>query len=91
MLFGVTLSIKTSVDKEVRESRMQNEINLFEEEEDEDDTLNSEVFSGLNANEPLTVNKLRVKKTSKRHESNKKSSIMNVESDSRSRGSNISK
>ena len=31
MLFGVSISIKTSVDKAVRESRLQNEINLFEE------------------------------------------------------------
>ena len=31
MLFGVSISIKTSVDKAVRESRLQNEINVFEE------------------------------------------------------------
>jgi len=31
MLFGVSISIKTSVDKGVRESRLQNEINVFEE------------------------------------------------------------
>ena len=31
MLFGVSISIKTSVDKAVRESRLQNEINIFEE------------------------------------------------------------
>jgi hypothetical protein len=31
MLFGVSISIKTSVDKDVRESRLQNEINVFEE------------------------------------------------------------
>jgi hypothetical protein len=64
MLFGVTLSIKTSVDKEVRESRMQNEINLFEDE-DEDCSVDSEVFSGRNSKDPLLINKLRVKKGSK--------------------------
>jgi hypothetical protein len=58
MLFGVTLSIKTSVDKEVRESRMQNEINLFEDE-DEDCSVDSEVFSGRNSKDPLLINKLR--------------------------------
>ena len=31
MLFGVSISIKTSVDKEVRESKLQSEINIFEE------------------------------------------------------------
>jgi hypothetical protein len=31
MLFGVSISIKTSVDKAVRESRLQSEINVFEE------------------------------------------------------------
>ena len=35
MLFGVSLSIKTSVDREDRESRMmKNDFNLFEEEEE---------------------------------------------------------
>ena len=45
MLFGVTLAIKTSVDKMTRESRIQNEIDLFEQQVGEILTDNSDVYN----------------------------------------------
>jgi hypothetical protein len=45
MLFGVTLAIKTSVDKMTRESRIQSEIDLFEQQVDEILTDNSDVYN----------------------------------------------
>ena len=45
MLFGVTLAIKTSVDKMTRESRIQSEIDLFEQQVGEILTDNSDVYN----------------------------------------------
>jgi hypothetical protein len=60
MLFGVSISIKTSVDKAVRESRLQNEINIFEEVQVTTDDSEDFNTSLRDPRDPLIKNKLKV-------------------------------
>lgn len=60
MLFGVSISIKTSVDKGFRESRLQNEINIFEEVQVTTDDSEDFNNSLRDPQDPLIKNKLKV-------------------------------